>query len=146
MCGKEGNWNQTRDHIKANHMSNVIIVKRPLQQEMATQKSHKEGVIWTGGKDCPVVRIPHPEYFDNPLLNLCAPITLIFDKLVVRICRRDTPGGRACPDVNLKALSPHICARDHHRHSLYSFESVGKTWKIYFWGRYMNTTSLTGKS
>ena len=65
MCGKEGNWNQTRDHIKANHMSNVIIVKRPLQQEMATQKkSHLN-----------FVRIPHPEYFDNPLLNLCASIT-----------------------------------------------------------------------
>ena len=43
MCGKEGNWNQTRDHIKANHMSNVIIVKRPLQQEMATQKVTRKG-------------------------------------------------------------------------------------------------------
>ena len=121
MCGKEGNWNQTRDHIKANHMSNVIIVKRPLQQEMATQKkSHLN-----------FVRIPHPEYFDNPLLNLCAPITLIFDKLVVRICRRDTPGGRACPDVNLKALSPHICARDHHLHGLYSFVGSSQYLKVF---------------
>ena len=100
-----------------------------------------------GGRACPDVTVlafnissySMYEVFFKFWISHNAPASInIFDKLVVRICRRDTPGGRACPDVNLKALSPHICARDHHRrHSLYSFESGGKTWKICFWGKYI---------